>query len=150
MCRIEGYMKRSLIVCRSAAADRGALIAELARLVEVETGLKAAVVEEAVRERERYGTTGIGSGVAIPHCRIKGIRDIVLAIATTARPLDYDAPDGAGAELIFLIVVPEGNNLTYLKLLSRISVLANDRAIRQRLMAAQTAEEIMNIVKEAA
>lgn len=149
MRRIEEYLVPGLIVCRSSAVDRSALIAELARLIEVATGVPASVVAEAVRERERYGTTAVGNGVAIPHCRLKGIKEITLAVATVECPVEYDAPDGAGVGLVFLIAVPEGNNLAYLKLLSRISVLANDRTMRQRLMAAVDAADIMHIVKEA-
>ena len=148
MCRITGYLKPPRILCRVEVADRGELVTALAALMERESGISAAAIETAVRERERYGTTAIGNGVAIPHCRIKGARDIVLSLATTARPIDYDASDGAGVELVFLIVVPEGNNLSYLKLLSRISLVCNDRALRQRLIAATGAEEIMNIIKE--
>jgi len=150
MCRVGDILRPEWIACRDDSADRETLVTRLAALLEPAAGVPTHAVVEAVKERERFGTTAIGHGVALPHCRIAAASGLLLAAATLVRPVSFDAPDGEGVRLAFLIVVPEGNNLRYLKLLSRMSVICGDRAIRERLMAARDAAEFLGMLKEAA
>ncbi len=147
MCRIADLLNSDRILCGVEVADRDALLSLLAEHAAREAGLAAEAVVAAVKERERFGTTAVGHGVAIPHCRLKGGRDITLVAATLKNPLPYDAPDGEGVRLVFFIVVCEGNNLRYLKVLSRLSVLCNDRGVRDRLMAAPDADAFLAVLK---
>jgi len=147
MCRVVKFIDKKLLLTNIKVSDREKLIKRLATVVEKHKGLDASKIVDAIWEREQYGTTGIGNGVAIPHGRIKGIKDIILVLATTERPVDYNSIDGEGVSLVFMLIVPEGNNLVYLKLLSQISVLCNDKSVRTKLIEAETGEEIISIIR---
>jgi len=150
VCRIADLLTERHILCGVEVSSRDELVSLLAKATASDAGASADTIVTAVKERERFGTTAVGHGVAIPHCRLKGVRDITLAAATTKQPVPFDAPDGEGVRLVFFIVVREGNNLRYLKILSRISVLCNDRGARERLMAAPDAAAFLSVLREIA
>lgn len=147
MCKVINFIDNELIFSNIEVKHRRALIEILSKKVENVKGLDAGSVISAIWEREQYGTTGIGNGVAIPHGRIKGINDIIIVLSTLKTPVDYESIDGEGVKLVFLLIVPEGNNLIYLKLLSQISIICNDKAIRTKLMEANGNEEILSILR---
>ncbi len=148
MCKVIDFLKKELVVSRVDAENGKDLIEKLAARIERERGLDAGRIVDAVLEREKYGTTGIGNGVAIPHGRIRGIKDIVLLVATTENPVEYGSVDGEGVRLVFMLIVPEGNNLLYLKLLSQISIICNDKSIRSELISAESTEDLIRIIEE--
>ena len=86
----------------------------------------------ALMARERLGTTAIGEGVAIPHCRID-TESIVAAFFQLSDPIDYDAPDDAPVDLLFVLVVPETEQTAHLELLATLAGLFSDPNNRQRL-----------------
>ena len=101
---------------------------------------------KSLLERETYGSTGIGKGVAVPHCRIKGSKNVVIQLISLAEPMPYGSADGEPVRLVFSLIVPEGNNLLYLKLISRISMLCSDEKMRDSLVAAQNPEETIDLI----
>ena len=123
---------------------------ELFRYIAVNAEANAGIPEDSVLksllERETYGSTGIGKGVAVPHCRIKGSKNVVIQLISLAEPLPYGSSDGEGVRLVFSLIVPEGNNLLYLKLISRISMLCNDEKMRESLVSAKNPDEIINLI----
>lgn len=146
MCRVDNFLDPNLVISDIDVSDRKELINKLAAIIEKYKGLDAKKICDAIWEREQYGTTGIGNGVAIPHGRIKGLKDIILLLATTRTPVDYNSIDGEGVSLVFMLVVPEGNNLVYLKLLSQISIMCNDKSTRTKLISAKTKEDLIHVV----
>lgn len=72
-------------------------------------------------EREQLGSTGIGSGVAIPHCKMKGLDQAILAVGATRKPVDFGAVDGEPVRLFFLVVSPNDAPAVHLQALSAIS-----------------------------
>lgn len=147
MCKVAKYLDESLVISGLNCETKEDLITVLCDIIHDVKGLDADKIKESIWEREQYGTTGIGSGVAIPHGRIKGIKEIVLVVATTSSKVDYDSVDGDGVKLVFMLIVPEGNNLVYLKLLSQISIICNDKTIRDRLTSASSANELVNVIR---
>ncbi len=147
MCKITKYLDENLVISGLKCETKEGLITELCNKIENVKGLDSNKIRESIWEREQYGTTGIGSGVAIPHGRIKGIKEIILVVATTESKVDYDSVDGDGVKLVFMLIVPEGNNLVYLKLLSQISIICNDKTIRERLISASSGSELINIIR---
>lgn len=103
---------------------------------------------EAILERERLGSTGIGYGVAIPHVRLKGVNGIALLFGRSIKGVEFQAMDERPAHLFFLIAAPEDSNTAHLKILARISSLLKDAGFRKQLMEASTQEEIYNIIVE--
>jgi len=94
--------------------------------------------------RERLGSTGIGRGIAIPHCRSLGASRLHLAFGRHRTGLDYSAIDGRPVRFFFLIVAPPVEVANqYLPVLGRIASLARDREVPRRLARAQTVEDIL-------
>jgi fructose-specific phosphotransferase system IIA component len=125
----------------------------LGELVEV-VGRNAAVrdldeVLRAVREREDVLSTGIGSGVAIPHGKSAGINELTLVAGVRPEGVDFEALDGKPVSLFFLLVGPESAAGQHVKALSRISRLLRRDSFRVRLMQAPTSEAFYSIIAEA-
>jgi len=104
-------------------------------------------VREAVFEREKIMTTGVGKGFAVPHGKTDAVTDIVAAFAITKKPIDYDSLDGEPVRLIFLLVGRDNMVGPHIKLLSRISKLMNDNNFRERLLNAKDSKEVVELFK---
>lgn len=92
-------------------------------------------VFDSLFAREKLGSTGLGQGVAIPHGRIKSLRDAVAAFVKTDSPIPFDAPDGAPVNMIFVLLVPERATDLHLQLLGELAQMFSNAAFRERLMA---------------
>lgn len=106
-------------------------------------------VLDGVRKREEVLSTGVGSGVAIPHCKSNGVPALAMAAGVTRQPVDYDALDGQPVSLFFLLVGPEDAAGQHVKALSRISRMVRRDDFRARLAAAATADEFVAVLAEA-
>ena len=78
---------------------------------------------------------------------MKDHKDIIIALVTLDEPVDYGSIDGEDVSLVFMLIVPEGNNLVYLKLLSQLSIMCNDKNTRTLLMNASSPDEALEIVR---
>jgi mannitol/fructose-specific phosphotransferase system IIA component (Ntr-type) len=94
------------------------------------------------------GSTGIGDGIAIPHCKVQGIEIPLFAVGRSHDGINFNAIDGQPVNLFFLVVAPEGDAGLHLKLLARISRLLKDSAVRARIIASGSAAEVAAIVSE--
>ncbi|MCW5724350.1 MAG: PTS IIA-like nitrogen regulatory protein PtsN [Maricaulaceae bacterium] len=110
------------------------------------TGLKARPIFDAVLERERLGSTGVGEGVAIPHARIKGLERVIGLFARLRNPVDFDAIDGRPADLVFLLLAPEDAGAEHLKALARVSRLLRREDMRERLRSAPDADALQAVL----
>ena len=90
-------------------------------------------VFDSLFAREKLGSTGLGQGVAIPHGRIKGLRDAVAAFVKTRAPIPFDAPDGQPVNLIFVLLVPERATDLHLQLLGELAQMFSDKSFREQL-----------------
>jgi PTS system fructose-specific IIA component len=102
----------------------------------------------AVRDREQLLSTGIGSGVAIPHGKTPVIDQLVMAAGVTTEPVDFDALDGQPVELFFLLIGPESASGAHIKVLSRISRLLRREQLRVSLRQAVSGSEFLRVVRE--
>lgn len=85
------------------------------------------------------GSTGLGQGIAIPHGRIKGLKEAHGAFLRLATPVQFDAPDGLPVGLVFVLLVPEAANEHHLQLLSELAQMFSDKGFREQLTAASDA-----------
>jgi PTS system nitrogen regulatory IIA component len=106
-------------------------------------------VLRAVLKRESDLSTGIGSGVGIPHGKSDRAAELAMAAGITARPVDFDALDGKPCSLFFLLVGPESAAGAHVKALSRISRLVRRDEVRAQLAAAATPQEFHALVQQA-
>ena len=110
------------------------------------TGLPARAIFDAVLQRERLGSTGVGQGVAIPHARLAGIDQVVGVFARLRTPVDFESIDGRPADLIFMLIAPEDAGAEHLKALARVSRLLRREDVRQRLRAAPDSEAVYAVL----
>lgn len=103
-------------------------------------------VLQAVLEREKMMSTGIGNGVAIPHGKSQGVEELTVALGITPQEVNFDSLDGKPVRIVFLLVGPEKASSTHIKMLSRISRLLNQAAFRQKLIQAQSSADVMAII----
>lgn len=92
--------------------------------------------------RERLGSTGFGDGVAIPHCRLPGVRRIHAALVSLSEPIDFDAADDQPVDLIFALVVPEEKNDEHLTTLAAIAALLSDAQTRSLLRSCNDSAQL--------
>jgi fructose-specific phosphotransferase system IIA component len=104
-------------------------------------------VREAILEREKIMSTGVGNGFAIPHGKTDAVSDIVAAFAVTAKPIDYHSLDEKPVRLVFLLVGKDNMVGPHIKLLSRISRLMNKEEFRRRLLELKSSKEILDVFR---
>lgn len=105
-------------------------------------------VRDAVLEREKVMSTGVGKGFAIPHGKTNAVKEIIGAFGRIPKGINYDALDGKPVNLIFLLVGKDNLISTHIKLLSRISRLMNKDDFRNRLLEAKDEDEIIKLFSE--
>jgi len=147
--RISEIMDLRCIKLELAARNKEEAVRELVRIL-ADAG-KVEAEERCVAEvmaREGIASTGIGQGIAIPHRLIEGAGEIVLAVGRSEFGVPFNSIDGKPAHLVFLIIGPQGRNNEYLKTLSSLSRLLNERKMFVALMRARTADEVMELIRE--
>lgn len=149
MSILREHLRDELVMAQVEVDEPQLLIHKMAQVAEKWSGIEASALEKIVWKREQGGSTGVGNQVAIPHGRMKALDDVILVIANSRNPIDFSSDDGEGVQLIFMLIVPENNNLLYLKLLAKISMLCSDKETRELLINAETPRDIIDIIEEA-
>lgn len=108
------------------ADDKKHLLADLAEAAARATGLRARDLYQALIQRERLGSTGMGRGIAIPHGRMTGLTRTVCLFARLDKAIAYDSLDGEPVDLVFLLLAPEDAGADHLKALAKLSRLLRD------------------------
>jgi PTS system nitrogen regulatory IIA component len=127
-----------------AATSKKRVFEEIGFLFERTAKLDRATVTDSLFARERMGSTGLGHGVAIPHGRIKGLKDPKVALIRLAAPIGFDAADDAPVHLLFVLLVPENASQKHLDLLSEIAEILSDDNKREALASAATVEATLH------
>ena len=122
------------------ASSKKRVFEQAGLLFENHQGIARATVFDSLFAREKLGSTGLGQGVAIPHGRIKGLKDARGAFLRLAAPVAFDSPDGKPVSMLFVLLVPEQANELHLQILSELAQRFSDRAFRDALAAAPDAE----------
>jgi len=104
------------------------------------------IVFDSLFAREKLGSTGLGQGVAIPHGRIKGLKEAAGAFVRLKEPIPFEAPDGQSVALIFVLLVPDRATDLHLQILSELAQMFSDRALRERLLVAASAAELHQLI----
>jgi PTS system nitrogen regulatory IIA component len=129
-----------------AATSRKQALHALSELAQRTLTVPARTVLDAVTERERLGSTGVGDGVAIPHARTDLVDRVCGVFARLKHPVDFDSVDGRPADLLFMLLAPEEAGAEHLKALAQVSRLFRRQEIRRALRAAPDADAISAIL----
>ena len=117
-------------------------------LFENHDGIGRSLVFDSLFARERLGSTGLGQGIAIPHGRIKGLKDALGAFFRLAQPVPFDAPDGQPVGLVFVLLVPEKATEKHLQILSELAQMFSDRVLRESMAQAPDAAALHRLITE--
>jgi PTS system nitrogen regulatory IIA component len=109
-------------------------------------GLKASDIFTSLFERERLGSTALGYGIAIPHGRIKGLKDARGAFYRLKTPLEFDAPDNHPVSLCFVLLVPQDANESHLQILGELAQLFGDANMRRRMLDADGPSDLIALL----
>ncbi|HFE65132.1 hypothetical protein B1H10_04915 [candidate division KSB1 bacterium 4484_188] len=105
------------------------------------------LVYSAIMAREAIMTTGVGKGVAIPHCKKNECKEFAIALGIHPQGVDYQSIDGKPAQIFFLLIGPETNPGMHIRLLSRISRLISKDMLREKLLSCSSASEAYHLIK---
>ena len=122
------------------------LFEQVGLLFENNHGIARSLVFDSLFARERLGSTGLGQSVAIPHGRIKGLKEALGAFVRLAQPVPFDAPDGKPVQLLFVLLVPEQATEKHLQILSELAQMFSDRALREAMVSAPDAAALHQLV----
>jgi nitrogen PTS system EIIA component len=147
--KITEILTADMVVPDLGGTTKSQLLRELAGpLANKYRDLDLAAISAVLGERERLGSTAIGDGIAIPHGKLPGVRQIAGAFGRHRQGVDFESLDGRPTHLFFVLIAPEDSTSLHLKALARVSRLFKDGSFRERLMAAQDADEIYRIIVE--
>jgi fructose-specific phosphotransferase system IIA component len=107
-----------------------------------------AALRDAVWQREQIRTTGIGAGLAIPHGKSPGVSSLAISIGKPARPMDFQAIDSKPVRLVILLASPTDKTSDHIQALAHISRLMTMEDFRERMYAAQSPQEIYNLLRQ--
>ena len=124
------------------------LFEQVGLLFENNHNIARSQVFDSLFAREKLGSTGLGKSVAIPHGRIKGLKEAIGAMVRTKQPIPFDAPDGENVILIFVLLVPDRATDLHLQILSELAQMFSEKAFRERLLIAQSPEELHRLIIE--
>src|SRR3954465_11024531 len=102
----------------------------------------------SLKQREETMSTGIGFGIAIPHCSSDRIDEVVAAFGRSSSGIEFDALDNAPVKFVVLFIVPKNQFQTHLRTLASIAKFLNDRSVREQLAQSKSAEEILGIFRD--
>ena len=128
------------------ASSKKRVFEQAGLLFENLDGIARSLVFESLFSREKLGSTGLGQGVAIPHGRIKGLKEALGAFVRLAQPVAFDAPDGNPVSLVFVLLVPEKATEKHLQILSELAQMFSDKALREAMMSAPDAAALHQLI----
>jgi PTS system nitrogen regulatory IIA component len=129
-------------------ATKRQLLQELAKRAAALAGLDEKTVLDTLMERERLGSTGIGSGTAVPHGRLPDLPRMFALFARLEKPIPFDSVDDQPVDLVFLLLTPDNAGADHLKALARISRLLRDKATCAKLRGTDRAEALYALLTD--
>lgn len=135
-------------LCRIAAPGKTQALESCARFIGDVCDIDANILVQSLQARERLGSTGLGNGIAIPHCRLKHLDAVVGALITLAEPIEFDAIDAAPVDILFVLLAPEQALQQHLNALAALAELFNEASFRQQLRVATSANQLFNAAVE--
>ena len=143
--KIQDILSTDSIWVEKSVLPKKKLLEKLSHLAAEKIGLSEAVILDALIERERLGTTGIGRGVALPHSPIPKLKKIFCAFVKTT-PMDFEAVDKKPVEFLFLLLVPSDAGADHLKALAKFSSILRDETVLSEMKKSELPKELYKII----
>ena len=146
MNRLASILPSAQVLVSVDATSKKRAFEEAGLLFESQHGLSRALITDSLFARERLGSTGLGHGVAIPHGRIKGLKQPLAAVFQLGSPIGFDAPDEQPVQLMIFLLVPEAATQKHLEILSEIAELLSDSALREQMKTSDQAAALHALI----
>ena len=148
MNHIANLLPLSNVIVDLDVSSKKRVFEQIGLLFENNQHIAHSQVFDSLFAREKLGSTGLGRGVAIPHGRIKGMKEAIGAVVRTGQPIPFDAPDGQNVRLIFVLLVPERATDLHLQILSELAEMFSEPAFREQLLEAPTAVDLHRLISD--
>jgi fructose-specific phosphotransferase system IIA component len=143
---LRDHLSAAQVVDLKARTKQEALVEMVDAVAASDVVTDRAALLEAVRERERILSTGIGLGIAIPHARIDAVRRFVVAIGRTAAGIDFESIDQKPVHIVVLIAGPKDTQKPYLELLAQLSKRLKLADVRARIRGGASPAEVVDLL----
>jgi fructose-specific phosphotransferase system IIA component len=105
------------------------------------------ILVKALVDREKSMSTGIGNGVAIPHCTTSKVQNVVIIMAVSQNGIEFDSIDGQPVKIVILLLVPKNKLTQHIKTLANIAKMMSDEKLRERILSLKTQDAVINAMK---
>jgi PTS system nitrogen regulatory IIA component len=147
----DGFIVEKRIGCKLEAASKKRVLEQLGQiLAESDPALSQDSVFDALLQRERLGSTGMGRGIALPHARMPEVTTAVAAFVQLPEAVDFDAIDGKPVDLAFAMLVPEEATEAHLQLLAILARMFSNQEFCAALRQAETSQQILDLIQKQA
>ena len=147
--RLTDILLKEHILLPVKSTDRDSCIKDLIALLHENKMISEMdQAYSAVMDREKIMTTGVGNGIAIPHCKHHSCPNFAVALGVHPKGVGFDSIDKKNVKIIFLLVGPENNPGMHIKLLSRISRLMSNEDLREQILGCKTIDQLLQVIKE--
>jgi fructose-specific phosphotransferase system IIA component len=143
-------LKKNNILVKPAAKNRWDMIEEMVELAAKNKDIPAEdaeAIKNALIEREKSMSTGIGNGVAIPHCSTTKVSEITTVMALSPKGINFEAIDNEPVKIIILLIVPKDKLTQHIKTLANIAKMMSDVKLREEILSLKTADAILKTLK---
>jgi len=145
---IRDFLTPDAVTLHLQAGNKDSVLPELVALLKTAPRSEETLLR-LLRRREEHGSTGVGRGLAIPHCRSTEVQRVRLAFGRSVAGVNYQALDGAPVHAFFLIVAPPAETVPqYLPILGKIASLGREPDLQDRIKKLQNAEELFKLLEE--
>ncbi|SFK35008.1 PTS IIA-like nitrogen-regulatory protein PtsN [Nitrosomonas aestuarii] len=145
---ISQLLPQSNVIVDLDVASKKRVFEQAGLLFENTIQIARSQVFDSLFAREKLGSTGLGQGVAIPHGRIKGLREAVAALVRMKEAIPFDAPDGQPVSIACILLVPEKATDQHLQILSELAQMFSDKQFRESILNSKNAAEIHKLIEE--
>lgn len=144
--QLEEILTPERCYCDIEGGSKKRLLKSISEFIEDDVEyLPANEIFDALMARERLGSTGLGNGIAIPHCRVPTCKGIIGCMVTLDKPVDFDAVDDKPVDLLFTLIVPEQETDEHVKTLAQLAKLFNDEHFCYILRNTHSGEDLYNV-----
>jgi nitrogen PTS system EIIA component len=143
---VSKLLPESNVIVDLDVSSKKRVFEQVGLLFENNHNIARSDIFDSLFAREKLGSTGLGQGIAIPHGRIKSLKEALGAVVRTRQPIPFDAPDAQNVSLIFVLLVPDRATDMHLQILSELAQMFSDKAFREQLLAAPTAAELHRLI----
>lgn len=143
---VSEIITQSRVLSLVSVSSKKRLFQEISNSVGLDCDISTETVFTALKNREQLGPTGMGNGIAIPHAKIEGIKEIKGMFIKLEKPIDFDSMDGKKVDLVFAILAPINSGVDHLKALAKVSRLLRDENICSKLRSTEDKIALFSIL----